>query len=551
MATKVAELVAELKLQSEAFERKLDRVEKQVRGQRKSFDDLGKTVKNWAASFLTIDAGLRVLRHVGTVIMEAEQASARLDATLKATGDTAGRTANDITKLAESLEKSTLFDDKEIMNAAAALTTFKNISGDTFDRTIKAAADLSAAFGDDLGGTVEALGRALDDPIQGMAGLRRANVLLSDAQKETITKLVEQNKLAEAQGVILTTLEGKVKGTAEALGETGLTGSLNALGDAIEGFIERTALGQGAGDGVPPAIRNLADFIDGLDLSKMQRFGEWFIKFTPFFFLNRDRKETSLTMPPAIVTPGGILAPVTVTGTPDKPKGKPDETIDPDILQALDRANDSVREFARQYDAAATEAVRGAEDMLEAEDRILQKIREKFDEIAANEKELSAAESAERWAEGWGKAIDSVAMGFENAIYGTLTRQIRTWRDFLSEILTMWQRTLAQMAAMRTGNQITGFLTTLITSGVGAAFGRNGPGGSGFVDSPVPGAPSPGANVASAGATNITMNFSLASLDPRTHSDLIMQQIPTIKAAVYEAVSGDRGFARSIAAAGT
>jgi hypothetical protein len=60
------------------------------------------------------------------------------------------------------------------------------------------------------------LGKALQDPIKGLAALSKSGVTFTDAEKERIKTLVESNKVGEAQAMILEAIEKQVGGTAEA-----------------------------------------------------------------------------------------------------------------------------------------------------------------------------------------------------------------------------------------------------------------------------------------------------------------------------------------------
>jgi hypothetical protein len=60
------------------------------------------------------------------------------------------------------------------------------------------------------------LGKALNDPIKGIASLNRNGITFTIQEKERIKTLVESNKIGEAQALILAAIETQVGGTAEA-----------------------------------------------------------------------------------------------------------------------------------------------------------------------------------------------------------------------------------------------------------------------------------------------------------------------------------------------
>lgn len=153
---------------------------------------------------------------------EAQKVSATLAQTLKNAGDASGTWAKHAEKLAGSLMKQTGVDDEVIKGGQAILATFHEVGGAVgqtqgiFDRATAAAVDLSAAGFGSVDSSAQKLGKALQDPIKGMAALSRAGVTFTDAQKDQITALVKQGDLLGAQKLLLAEVEGQVKGTAAA-----------------------------------------------------------------------------------------------------------------------------------------------------------------------------------------------------------------------------------------------------------------------------------------------------------------------------------------------
>ena len=83
---------------------------------------------------------------------EAEQAASKLEAVLKATHGAAGRTNEELTKMAGEMQKVTTFGDDMIVNAQAVLATFTKINGGIFDEALVAATDMATVLGGDLQG---------------------------------------------------------------------------------------------------------------------------------------------------------------------------------------------------------------------------------------------------------------------------------------------------------------------------------------------------------------------------------------------------------------
>ena len=164
---------------------------------------------------------------------ESLEAQRKLSAVIEATGGAAGLTTDQITAFAGEMQTLTNFEDDATTGAAAALAAFTNIRGATFTDTIKSAMDLSTVMGGDLQSNVKLLGKALNDPAEGLAKLSRAGVTFTDAQKEQIKTLQESGDLLGAQDVILGALQDKFGGAAEAVADP-WTQLQNTLGDVAE-----------------------------------------------------------------------------------------------------------------------------------------------------------------------------------------------------------------------------------------------------------------------------------------------------------------------------
>jgi hypothetical protein len=137
-----------------------------------------------------------------------------------------GKETEDVTKrivkLAEAQGTELGISNLTIKATQAKLLTFKNLAksaktvGGAFDRANKAALDMAAAgFGSAEGNAVQ-LGKALENPIKGIAALAKSGVTFTEQEKEKIKTLVESNKMLEAQDLVLKAIEKQVGGTAKA-----------------------------------------------------------------------------------------------------------------------------------------------------------------------------------------------------------------------------------------------------------------------------------------------------------------------------------------------
>jgi hypothetical protein len=116
---------------------------------------------------------------------EAQKVGAATEQIIKATGGAAGVTSKQVSDLAGSLSLATGMDDEMIQSGQNLILTFKNVKNEgagldaIFDRTTKAALDLSAAgFGSVSSASLQ-LGKALNDPIKGVSALARSGVTFS------------------------------------------------------------------------------------------------------------------------------------------------------------------------------------------------------------------------------------------------------------------------------------------------------------------------------------------------------------------------------------
>lgn len=162
---------------------------------------------------------------------EEEQRVLRLDAVIKATGSAAGLTRDQITGVAEEIKRTTLATKAGVLDAAGALLTFRGIAGQTFEETLRLSQDLAVVMGGDMRSAAFTLGRALQNPIEGLASLRRAGISFNETQRETIEEMVKSGRQADAQRLILAELQRQVGG-AGAAEAGGLTGAVKGLKDA-------------------------------------------------------------------------------------------------------------------------------------------------------------------------------------------------------------------------------------------------------------------------------------------------------------------------------
>lgn len=149
---------------------------------------------------------------------ESAQAIGQVEAALASMGPVSGRTSEQLQRAATELMHISTFDDDEILRSVTAnMLTFGNVAGEAFDRAQLAAVNLSARLGTDLQASTLLVGKALNDPVKGMAALRRVGIQLTEQQQDQVKAFVAAGDAASAQGIILNELERQFGGAAQAL----------------------------------------------------------------------------------------------------------------------------------------------------------------------------------------------------------------------------------------------------------------------------------------------------------------------------------------------
>jgi phage-related protein len=260
----------------------------------KSLDGFGKKLAGIAA-LVTAAFSIRAIGNFAkesvSIAEAAATAQARLEAVAKATGVFGAETAKVTSRLGEfakSQEMRLAVDDKVIKGVQAQLLSFKQLSesadeaGGVFDRVTIAAFDMAAAGFGSAEGNATALGKALENPIKGVAALARTGTVFTDQQREQIRVLQESGDLLGAQELILREVETQYGGVAEAtanasdklaiafenIKEQAGAALLPVFADLVEGILPVTeALGEelaGAFTELAPVLTDIVKELPGL-----------------------------------------------------------------------------------------------------------------------------------------------------------------------------------------------------------------------------------------------------------------------------------------------
>ena len=138
--------------------------------------------------------------------------------TITSTGGAAGKTSDELDKMSTSLESHSLFaHDKILQDITGTMLTFDKVTGATFDRASQAAIDLAARWKIDLQSAALMVGKALQDPSEGLGMLTRRYVHMTKAEKDHIKALTAAGRTGEAQKYILDAIGRSTGGMAQKI----------------------------------------------------------------------------------------------------------------------------------------------------------------------------------------------------------------------------------------------------------------------------------------------------------------------------------------------
>ena len=202
--------------------------------------------------------------------IESEKVMAQTEAVLKSTGGAANVTKEEVLALADRLRDLSGADNDAIQASENLLLTFRSIrneagkGNDIFNQTERAILDMATAMNggaiptmEDLHNTTIQVGKALNDPIQGMTALRRVGVSFTESQVKLITSLQESGDLMGAQKIVLGELNKEFGGAAKAAGDT-FAGQLAILQSKLQDVAESV------GESLMPALEGLIGVVTAL-----------------------------------------------------------------------------------------------------------------------------------------------------------------------------------------------------------------------------------------------------------------------------------------------
>ena len=224
-----------------------------------SVDKVGESAKSAGSGFSTLkEIGIGALRGIGELALDVgknalsgtfdffksavqgsadyQSALAQTNAVIESTGMAANLTSEEFEALARNLSAvsgQSLFTDDQLLSAQNVLATFTNIKEFEFADATQAIADLSQAMGQDLQSSAVQVGKALNDPVQGITALQRVGVSFTEDQKKVVESLMETGDVAGAQRLILNELERQFGGSAAMAAQT-FSGQMVVMSEKVE-----------------------------------------------------------------------------------------------------------------------------------------------------------------------------------------------------------------------------------------------------------------------------------------------------------------------------
>lgn len=190
----------------------LNQLDRKTEKTSSDFEKLGKAIGSALLVKAAVDFGKASVR----AAEDAKQKFSLLKTTVETTGAATWTTAEALEEMAKQFSSSTDYTVSEIESMQTVLLGFRNITGDTFREASESIMDMATVMGMDLKSAVQTVGKALDDPINGIDSLKRQGFAFTDAQKSMLKAMVKTGDQAGAQKIILEELATTYGGAAKA-----------------------------------------------------------------------------------------------------------------------------------------------------------------------------------------------------------------------------------------------------------------------------------------------------------------------------------------------
>ena len=261
-------------------------VEKAVQGLKKVDTQTNQTIKlfkklgNAMGVALTAKAAVDFVKE-SVKAYESQTATMKvLESTVKSVGATAWTSTQELVQMAQEFQQMTNYSANSIESMQAVLLGFRNIKGDNFREATKAIMDMATVMDMDLKSAAQSIGKALDDPINGMDSLKKQGFNFTASQKKVIQSFLDTGNAAEAQKIILNELETTFGGASEAgvKSTEQLKNSFSDLQAGIGKFVTDVIDAIPLTEKLAQGMRFLGEaFSEAKDnFSKLRNFDDWF-----------------------------------------------------------------------------------------------------------------------------------------------------------------------------------------------------------------------------------------------------------------------------------
>lgn len=344
----------------------------------------------WVALGAAITGASTILLSSVRTFSRYEQSQKTLEQLVLSTGYAAGLTADQLMKQADQVALTTLASVEGIREAQGVLLTFKSVQGETFKEAIRLSQDMAAVFGGTAKDKALQLGKALEDPAQGITALKRSGVDFTEGQREMIRSLVDTGNVADAQRIILERVAGQMGDSAVAQARS-LAGSYDTLTQRWDEFklslVQSTDADQAAA-GLLDTLSNGLERIAGvINPGEQERFNKLFA----------ERLELQAELQKLESGDQGFISSIFGgdAATEDGIKQRL-SVIDQELTQIQDRKVAATKKEAAAIEAAEKAAEEAAAERRKAAEAEAAKRREAAEEAAAERREAAEAEAAEK-----------------------------------------------------------------------------------------------------------------------------------------------------------
>lgn len=266
-----------------AAEQRLGALKSAIASNVAASDDLSVAFRSLGGTVATFGAGLlgyvAVSAAIGAMVRSAADAveayrkfqdqQITVQNILQATAGASGRTAEQIERLAK-----TFYDVNAARESAQALLQFSQVGGEVFERAMRVSENLAASGFGGMAQAANAVGRALQNPIEGIKTLGAVSQSLTYDQQKLIETLYNTGRTVEAQTVLLTLLEAKLGGAAEAQAGT-LSGAIAEVSKQSQIMLENFGAVVIKMNGIVETTQALAgalQFLNSIDTGKIATF---------------------------------------------------------------------------------------------------------------------------------------------------------------------------------------------------------------------------------------------------------------------------------------